>query len=657
MARAVFLKLLAVAAFIAVTGCSYDVDINGNDLDPDLTATSDYDGIRKAPDFEWYEIAQGWNDEIRKAYWFTPQGSALIPYDWFVNLEMPERNCVGRPDPALNAGSWELFREAGHLRSLGYIPAPPDPIYNPDGLPIGFAKSTTAEGDFLGPTCAACHSNLMTLNGRDVLVEGAPTLADLEGLNQGLANALCSMDHGKVKSRAANREENIAQAKAQFERFARRVLGADYSPNAAENLFERVQLQTKRIQIRNARNYSKKEPRYGKGRLDAIGAILNEAAAWIAIAPENAAPANAPVSYPFLWGTTQLDNVQWTGFAANAGIGFAPLGRNVGEVVGVYGHISAFSTAEIAEQLERNKERAVELAPPLINDSAKGQFGGYVTSVNMPNLGAIEHWISLLRSPKWPEDVLGPLDKDKVALGRKIYMGDGARGVKCVGCHALVAREDQDKPQRTHLVRVEEIKTDPRTANNFLLEAHPTSGKPWSSGRFKGERKFPVIGEKYGDTFNNRPQVLVTIVANTIFGNALFDGVDGMLRSRSNADEEKIPNEEDKLFRYKARPLTGIWATAPYLHNGSVPNLMELLSPEGERSKKFCVGNRTFDPEKVGFVSALGPDGNCPDDGSNSTLLDTRLAGSWNTGHSSRRHGKYLSDAEREALIEFLKTL
>ena len=283
----------AVMAVVVISGCSYEVEIGDQTHDPNLTPTADYDGLRKAPGLDWYELSQGWNDNLRRAYWFTPQGSVLVPYDWFLNLEMPERNCKGQPDKSLNKGNWPLFRDAGHIRSLGYIPAPSDPEWNPDGLPIGFAKSRSAEGDFMGPTCAACHSNLMVLNGRKVLVEGAPTLADLRGLNEGLANALCSMDHSTVKRSAANREIVIAAAKTQFERFAKRVLKDGYTAESAKILLDRVTRQRLRNQVRNARNYSKKTkkyPLYGKGRLDALGAILNEVAVNQAKTTQNAYP-------------------------------------------------------------------------------------------------------------------------------------------------------------------------------------------------------------------------------------------------------------------------------------------------------------------------------------------------------------------------------
>ena len=75
------------------------------------------------------------------------------------------------------------------------------------------------------------------------------------------------------------------------------------------------------------------------------------------------------------------------------------------------------------------------------------------------------------------------------------------------------------------------------------------------------------------------------------------------------------PNEFRALLEYRARPLNGIWATAPYLHNGSVPNLREMLTPAAQRSKIFYMGNWDFDPVTVGYETSSNFSG--------ATLLDT----------------------------------
>ena len=62
-----------------------------------------------------------------------------------------------------------------------------------------------------------------------------------------------------------------------------------------------------------------------------------------------------------------------------------------------------------------------------------------------------------------------------------------------------------------------------------------------------------------------------------------------------------MPNELQGELAYKVRPLNGVWATPPYLHNASVPSVYALLSPIEERPKKFYLGNREYDPVNLGY--------------------------------------------------------
>jgi hypothetical protein len=118
----------------------------------------------------------------------------------------------------------------------------------------------------------------------------------------------------------------------------------------------------------------------------------------------------------------------------------------------------------------------------------------------------------------------------------------------------------------------------------------------------------------------------------------------------------------DPLLAYKARPLTGIWATAPYLHNGSVPTLYDLLLPPKDRPQRFLVGTREFDPERVGYVTR-GPDGTLLEQssGDNSFVFDTRDAGGrMIDGNSNAGHdygNASFSPEERMALVEYMKGL
>jgi len=103
--------------------------------------------------------------------------------------------------------------------------------------------------------------------------------------------------------------------------------------------------------------------------------------------------------------------------------------------------------------------------------------------------------------------------------------------------------------------------------------------------------------------------------------------------------------EQSVYNSYKARPINGIWASGPYLHNGSVPTVYDLLLPAAERPQVFYVGNPELDVRKLGHVSEAA-------DGL--SQLDTRLPGNSNAGHE---YATDLSDEQRWELIEYLKTL
>lgn len=103
-----------------------------------------------------------------------------------------------------------------------------------------------------------------------------------------------------------------------------------------------------------------------------------------------------------------------------------------------------------------------------------------------------------------------------------------------------------------------------------------------------------------------------------------------------------------KTNGYANHPLDGIWLRGPYLHNGSVPTLRDLLEPPERRPKVFYRGSDLFDRQKVGFVSDVEKDG-----GQLFTRYDTSVPGNGNGGHL---YGTALSDEEKRAIVEYMKT-
>jgi hypothetical protein len=100
---------------------------------------------------------------------------------------------------------------------------------------------------------------------------------------------------------------------------------------------------------------------------------------------------------------------------------------------------------------------------------------------------------------------------------------------------------------------------------------------------------------------------------------------------------------------YESRVMQGIWAAAPYLHNGSVPTLVELLKPPAQRVKAFKIGP-AYDTVNIG----LAVQQTAFDYTLTTTGCSDRNSGNSNCGHD---FGTSLPDAEKKALLEYLKTL
>jgi mono/diheme cytochrome c family protein len=106
-----------------------------------------------------------------------------------------------------------------------------------------------------------------------------------------------------------------------------------------------------------------------------------------------------------------------------------------------------------------------------------------------------------------------------------------------------------------------------------------------------------------------------------------------------------------KTFGYANAPLDGLWLRAPYLHNGAVPTLRDLLEPSSKRPPKFYRGYDVYDQKKVGFISDVAEE-----KGRKYFPFDTAVPGNSNKGHEGKSYGTELSDADKDALVEYLKT-
>lgn len=539
-------------------------------------------------------LPQNWSARESVAFYFTPQGSQLIPYDWFLALEQPDSNTS--------------FRDTKNILRYRYLPQNKGPM-NPDGLPVGFVGGEGSERKWLGMTCAACHTNEIRYKDTGYRVDGAPTHADVQGF---LSDMVASLQKTHDDS-------------AKFDRFAKAVLATkDTAASRAELKAELA----KSIKIRvgyNLRNFVGFDPKQTGpsplthyGRLDAVDSIVNEVY-WRSVRNPDlnnptivARPADALVSYPFLWDTPQSDLVEWLGVAKSGGPGgIFSLSRNTGEVLGVFGDFE-------------------------IPDPPSTFKPGYPSSVKFAQLKELEALMTTLWSPLWPSD-FPKIDEAAAKKGEALFRAKLNGKPSCQQCHAVIKRDD---PKRKVIAKMDDVGTDTRAYENFFNPTRP-------SGKLEGVNvNFVPLTE--------------TIEAKSGAGPMITNATIGVLLGfykDAPPDELKdvtfsglMTKDLEEVAPYKGRSLNGIWATAPYLHNGSVPTLDALLRPAKDRPKEFSVGVRTFDPVKVGFLTevegfpkfrVIGTDGK-------------PITGCSNAGHE---YGAGLNDEQRAQLIEYLKSL
>jgi len=334
---------------------------------------------------------------------------------------------------------------------------------------------------------------------------------------------------------------------------------------------------------------------WGVGRLDALSNIFNRVnGAMIGsprdnfLIPENVSTADYPVRFPFLWNVGRQDLTQWTGSSINGNRDYA-LARNAAQLCGVWGMIHPRGNNFLVDN-----------------------------TTNYEGLEILEESVRTIGPPEWPWD----LDLDKASQGAELYENN------CASCHGIQPGAPRPPVFDTWLTPVHNVGTDIKYWLNLARLAP-------SSGLMTG-RKIPSSGYEI-QPYNELAARLVAVVNQT----ALL---------------QKFPELDFTLTKdptppgsYESRVLEGVWASAPYLHNGSVPSLAELLKPAVDRESVFEVGP-AYDLVNVGIAEEQ------PEWAVKSVFFvnPDLFSGDSNAGHE---YGTDLSPEEKEALLEYLKTL
>ena len=607
--RSLLLALVSTVAGVAAAGCEANVE-----------STDSSEGAQTETSTVW-ATAQ-WKD--RGTWYTTPQGSPLVDYGVFLTLEQ--------------ADSKEPFAARTSLERFGFVYPPAEAngrLTSDDRLPLGVIKDVVKDRgdkrakDYVGFTCATCHTGEIKFEGKRVLVDGGQTFLQFEPFVTSLQDALAATQRDPAKKRRFC--EKLGDASGCDERLA-----------------------DSKARIDGLRGRNKVTVPDGPGRLDAVTRILNEIFSPTAmggqLGGEKPVDVQVPISIPHVWDAPRLTCVQTNCLATNS------MTRNTGEVLGVFGHAS----------LVRVGDKLAVTGTPKVD-----------------NLLALEKSLESLQSPKW-ESTFGALDKAKVKRGEAIYEKT------CASCHTEPYKnapgslvEEKVANQTRSLWKVttmpyEKAGTDPRfievhgarkVDDDTLHELFDQSLKAKVNDVFKfqhdGVEAGPVLLE--GLFLAAKAKQLVEGI-RTVDGKIstllVLASVTGTLERTAVAQKTTDPVQAEKLqheyefyrapsatvelANYRARPLNGIAFTFPYGHNGAWPTLWDVLQPPAMRTKRFVVRPTSFDPKKVGLdISPAKP-------GEKLFELDTSQVANSKEGHV---YGTELDEAAKSDLLEYVKSL
>ncbi len=516
-------------------------------------------------------VDQGWNQQQRELYYYTSQGTFIMPA---ALLE------------ALESDSGRRFMDPANLSRFGFIfETNGNSAKNPYGWPIGFAVDTAATPGVpqVGFTCAACHTGQISYRDTRIRIDGGQSGIDLNAFMAELETTIrATADDDRRRARFLERAVALGYASASVQRD---LLGL------RDGLAKSGQ--------RTRSEVSAGATRAGPSRLDAVNDIANAVFVIGLDTPSNIKPGDAPQSFPYLWDIWRFDWVQYNASARQ------PMARNMVEAMGT-GHIHLIDpkTGQLLPESTRWK-----------------------TAVNVKNIHAIEQQLQSLKPPAWPDAVLGKIDRPRAQKGRELFVDN------CASCHGIQRIKGTQDPTEWHVpvVNLSKIGTDANLAVNF-------AGRRYDASKLG-------ISEPIGI-----PEALHLVVDHVKRQAYLDAGIDA--REQAAFDGFGRKNDINPApCGYKARPLVGVWATAPFLHNGAVPTVYDLLSET--RPAMFRFGGNEFDPLKLGLgvtksAAAVTLDANQPGNGNR---------GHWFTNEQSRpgRIGRALREDERYALIEYLK--
>lgn len=600
------------------------------------------------------------------------EGADIYPYEWIMALRsvtFPDAN--GKlTQPYLKdldtrfglVRSGNLMSSEGKTYLIPYVGLTAAWSDHPPGKTEAYAQdeaeiirqiSGVKSVKMVGTNCSFCHSGAVSFNGKQYKVDGSPSMVNVRGFFQDMAKSTLGVLAKKEiaedflkRLKVPNPEQKAAElngffykrlgettyrifnagplstkltlVKAKFFSDTRRLyngkqaiaesleklLRMTYGFSETDDIGELSMRMKFLASLMVGTDPRTEETPSGYARTDAFGRIGN-----LVLRGEDPISYTAPVSLPWVWGIKYMAMLHYNGNSNSV------IMRNAGQSLGL---------------------GAIVL-------SEKGD-----STVNVKNLARLEELVHKISVPQWQKVFAGvpEMEVDEILARR----GEAVYTKSCKGCHESDKFVGPTAQLREyHMMPLEKLGTDPYAANNAVKAVGTVE---FNKSIFQGVGGIKArFYEKYNISEAEQGVMEYRSIRGPEFFRDTLNGFDRQSEFGNNYGNIKAG------YGYKARHLSGVWATAPYLHNGSVPSMWELLQDPKNRSKTFEVKSNEYDPRVLGFKSKrgkniLGLEKRCKS--KESECFDTRLKGNSNAGHV---YGIELADADKLALMEYLKVL
>ncbi|MDG2012280.1 MAG: di-heme-cytochrome C peroxidase, partial [Pirellulaceae bacterium] len=466
----------------------------------------------------------------------------------------------------------------------GFIPHW-DESFDNQGFPVGFFVVADKKKSSLSMNCAACHTRQISAEGVEYRIDGGPALADYDTFFRDLFVSV----------------EFTLSNKPAFRKFQRAVR------TPAKKLKREL---NKWYALNQLTMGQLPERPWGVGRIDALSTIMNRVTgAFIGqppsfLIPENVATAENPVRFPFLWNVEKQDLTQWSASAVNGNSDYA-LKRNAAEVQGVFGMLHIRGNNFLVDN-----------------------------SIDYKGLKKLNKIVKDIGAPLFPKGV----DFDKAARGWVHYENN------CANCHGISPGDSRPPDFDTWYTPLPDVGTDRKYWVN-LDRTSPSSGL--LTGRtIEGVNVDETTGEPMPIPATGVKTLELTTAVNLSALRQKYPKIDLSIPYPESTRPREVGGQP--AYAYEAKVLEGAWAAAPFLHNGSVASLAELLKPAADRKKMFLVGP-SYDLENLGLAEDQ-PTGTT----SLFIVIDDLFSGDSNQGHE---YGVDLTDEQKSDLLEYLKCL